>query len=210
MNNHYFEVLPLFSSPVCTTNISENLSGLSKIISDYDFRPIKIDGSQDVVRNTYVTKNIRVLEDFPHEKNILMQYFISYKNNILKLNTTNFKMTTSWGTKTDANGFSHPHKHQNSIYSGVFYFEDSESAKLEFYSDNTNQIRMNQPTEWNLYNCKTWSIPPKKNMVVFFPSHLMHRISKNNSSKPRHSLAFNLFPEGLLGESDSSINIVIP
>ena len=206
MNIENFSILPLFSSPVGIVDITSNLSELNKIKTEYNF--IRNDPTDS--KGTYITKNLKVLDDFPNIKNILIEHFNFYKNTFLKLQTTNFKITTSWGTRTDPGGFSPFHKHRNSVYSGVLYFENIQGGKLEFYFDNIiEQILPNKPTEWNLYNSKFWSMVPEKNKVVFFPSYLSHKVTLNESSEPRYSLAFNMFPEGFIGDGDSSIDITI-
>lgn len=206
MNDEYFEVLPLFSSPVGIIDITNDLSELNRIISDYDFVRTNQVGSKD----TYVTTTLKILDNFPYTEDVLIGYFNSYKNNVLRLEDTNFRLTTSWGTKTDPKGFSQFHKHKNCVYSGILYFEDVEDGKLEFCFDNLpEQILLNKPSEWNVYNSKSWFITPRKNMIVFFPSYLSHRVTVNESSKPRYSLAFNMFPEGFIGTGDSSIDIKI-
>jgi len=48
-----------------------------------------------------------------------------------------------------------------------------------------------------------WKLNPKKNMLVFFPSYLYHKIEKNTSDEVRHSLAFNIMPDGATGKVDS-------
>ena len=48
-----------------------------------------------------------------------------------------------------------------------------------------------------------WRLQPKKNMIVFFPSYLHHRIEKNTFDEVRHSLAFNIMPDGTTGVVDS-------
>jgi len=211
MNDPQFKIIPLFPSTVVAFFVSEDISKLNSIKDNYSFKKTNQIGSHD----TYATSVKSILNDFPNEKNILVNYFNLYKNNILKLENTNFVLTTSWGTKTDINGYSQLHKHKNSVYSGILYFEDTDDIKdggmIEFYSPNTflDQILVNDPTEFNQYNSTTWLIGPKKNMLLFFPSNLMHRVTTNTSSKIRYSLAFNFFPESSIGSGDSSINIEV-
>ena len=53
-------------------------------------------------------------------------------------------------------------------------------------------------------NNNSWTISPEKNLLVFFPSYLEHRII-NNKDK-RRSLAFNIVPIGGYGTGDSSMD----
>jgi hypothetical protein len=67
-------------------------------------------------------------------------------------------------------------------------------------------ILVNDPTEWNILNSRRLIIEPEKNLLVFFPSVLRHRVSKYSGKDNRYSLAFNLFPTGKIGNGDSSID----
>ena len=60
------------------------------------------------------------------------------------------------------------------------------------------------PREWNIMNSCSWNISPEKNLLIFFPSYLEHRIINNRGK--RKSLAFNIVPIGEYGTGDSSID----
>ena len=40
-------------------------------------------------------------------------------------------------------------------------------------------------------------------MLIIFPSYLHHKIEKNTFDEVRHSLAFNVMPDGATGDVDS-------
>ncbi len=200
------EVYPLFSSPVAVIKVTEDLTNLNIIKDSYYFKKTHSPGSS----GSEVTEKLNLLDDFPNEKNILFEYFNLYKNEFLKLNTTSFKITTSWGTKITRDTFSQFHNHRNSVYSSVFYLDvDEYSAPIEFDSENIfpQEILLNKPSEWNIHNSKSWFIKPEKNMLIIFPSYLRHRIGQHNSDNPRYSIAFNLFPNSLIGTGDSSLEL---
>lgn len=207
MNDLIFDVYPLFSSPLAIVHVKEDLSRLKNICSEYAFKKTNSIGSH----NTYITENLNILDKFSKEKQILFDYFNTYKDEALKLKTTNFKMTTSWATKTDLQGFSQFHNHKNATYSAVFYFDEIEGGDLEFesYGVLPQTVEFNTPSEWGIFNSHSWKVSPKKNMLVIFPSYLYHRVTLNNSTQPRYSLAFNVFPEGLFGNADSSMDVTI-
>ena len=60
-------------------------------------------------------------------------------------------MTTSWGTKTDKNGFCQFHNHKNSVYSAVFYYDEINSGNLEFLSPilNLESVQLNESSSDN-------------------------------------------------------------
>ena len=199
-------VMPLFPSPLGGVEVTEDCSNLKKIIS-YNFNPTVGSGSH----NCFVSDNLNILEDFPEERDIIIKYFNLYKNDALKLEDQEFKMTSSWATKTKPGGYSQFHNHQNCMYSGVFYFDEMNGGDIEFesYGIYPTQLLLNNPTEWNVLNSKSWVVTSEKNMILFFPSYLYHRITPNISMEDRHSLAFNFFPVGSFGVNDSSINVTI-
>ena len=88
-------------------------------------------------------------------------------------------------------------RHSNCWFSGVYYFQDSYSG-LEFKNPIERDIDLKNNKLTN-----NWRLQPKKNMLVFFPSYLHHRIEKNTFDEVRHSLAFNIMPDGTTGVVDS-------
>ena len=135
-------------------------------------------------------------------KDMIMCEFNKFKNLIMRLDDTTFEMTTSWFTKTPKECSSDFHTHNNSMFSGVFYFDDSSDLQFQDYS--TRRF-YTAPNEYNDYNCDLYTILPKKNMIIFFDSRLYHAITPNNSDMIRYSIAFNLIPTKGIHEGDSQI-----
>tara|TARA_A100001234_G_C12461520_1_gene315407 strand:- start:48 stop:638 length:591 start_codon:yes stop_codon:yes gene_type:complete len=194
-------VHPIFSSPICEIDIKEDLTRLNSI-KDYKFINTTSTGSS----NSFNTENLSVLDKFPQEKANLFFHFLKYKNEVLKFNSTEFRITTSWGTKTLPNGYSQFHNHTNSVYSCVFYFDDVSGGNIEFTTTN-NSFQLNAPSEVNILNLRNFFITPRKNLLLIFPSYLLHRVAENNSEQTRYSLAFNIFPTGSIFAGDSSITL---
>mgnify|MGYP003347532921 CR=1 FL=1 len=166
----------------------------------------------------YLNLEINILNNLEDIKKIsinqskalnLLKKFYEYKNEVLKYTTTDFVITTSWFTKIEPMQMTQIHSHTNSLYSGVLYIDeyDDKSSSIVFHTNIQKQILLNPPDEWNILNCDSWNIKPKNNMLLFFPSYLLHSITTNNSNNTRYSLAFNIHPIGLYGGDDSSIKI---
>ena len=202
------ELYPLFASNLIVIKFGDekSLSTLEKIHNNYEW----VDSKQDGSNGTFATKSKFILEDYPEIKQSLIQEFEKANGQIFKYDAR-FIITTSWFTKAISNTYSQFHSHRNSFYSGVLYFGDySEKNKhapiqfdnpvADFYS---HYVMSN---EWNVHNCFNWDTYPKKNMLLFFPSYLRHRIGKHNDKKPRYSLAFNIVPVGPYGQGDSFYN----
>jgi uncharacterized protein (TIGR02466 family) len=162
--------------------------------------------------NCYTSSDFYVLNNYEKLKLDIQNSFDFLKNNILKYESTQFKITTSWITKVRPGGMSHYHNHKNCMYSGVLYFDDLKNcAPIEFSNSNLYQdsFLLNQPSEVNIYNSNTWAIHPSKNTIIFFPSYLMHRVGYHGSEQSRYSLAFNFMPDGIYGSSDSTMRVEI-
>lgn len=202
-----FEVIPSFPSVICAVRITDNITELWEEIENVDYFISNADDTHLV----YSSKNMHILDTLPKIKKIMHAYFFDFKNQILKLNQTNFDITTSWITKTEPGGFCQYHCHRNSYYSGVLYqskTNETSSGNLLFTDSGVKEetILLNEPSEWNILNSKRITIEPDENLLIFFPSMLRHRISKYSGTVNRYSLAFNLFPTGKIGNGDSTIN----
>ena len=155
-----------------------------------------------------ITNNIRILENYPILKNLLLNKFYQF----IKESNLNYKnkffITTSWIAKLEKNQRSQIHLHKNSFYSGIYYFEDeynSNCGNLFLYNPLTQLSDFDlNPPNFNDFNCSSFEIYPSPRRLILFPSYIQHQIQQNTSNKVRHSLAFNIAPEGRYGESDST------
>lgn len=195
-------VLPLFSSPVAVYKLNEDFD----VKTDYEFIDIQ---SLDA-KGTYISKRKNILDDYPLLQEVITSYFNDYKTKVFSYTQTNFKLTTSWLSKVEPGFCSQFHKHSNSMFSAVYYFNINRGdAPLEF---KTNGILSNYclPVfEQNIYNQDLQSIFPEKNYLIFFPSYLDHRIGHHKGEEIRYSLACNFFPTGELGLGDSYVNLEV-
>jgi uncharacterized protein (TIGR02466 family) len=201
-----FEIFPLFPSVVSANVIQEDLSWFKSILEKIEYASVnKYDSNL-----SYASTDMNILEKYPKIKSLILHNFNHFKDTVLKLESTNFKISTSWVTNTFPGGYSHAHTHKNSVYSGVLYFDDCDfggNLLFENYGIRTESFMLNDPSEWNFYNIENFEIKPKKNLIVYFPSYLRHRVTTHIGSKNRYSLAINFFPIGKLGYGDSAVEI---
>jgi len=193
-NLHVFQV---FSSNIVTHIIEKNTDVLKK-----ETKFANNDYQKDTGRDNY-----RVLEKYPKVKKILLEKYKKFAREELNY-TENFVMTTSWLTKIETGEHSQQHCHKNSFYSGIYYFDDYEQdkgGKLEFQTPLLNLPDFYLvPKEWNILNSNALVITPAKNLLVLFPSYLLHRILPYHGTSIRKSLSFNIVPTGSYGRGDSS------
>ena len=199
-NSTIYQLFP----KMLTTSILNLSDGQNISLKDYVSKTECTQSSDTSIPSCYGSKDKFILNDsrLKFFKNIIMHEFDEFKNSIMRLDDTTFEMTTSWMTKTPKGHFSTFHNHSNSMFSGVFYFDDS--SDIEFIDLSTRQFYA-VPNQYNDYNCDAYIIEPKKNMVIFFDSRLYHKVAPNNLDATRYSLAFNFIPTSGIGQGDSQI-----
>ena len=199
------DILPLFSSNLLILNVDERVDQLSNGIDNIEFK------SSGQSPGNLMSVDIRVLEKHSRIKNILLKKFNHYMKNVMKIENE-FIITTSWYTKILPGAISGTHNHKNSYYSGILYFHeyDEETSSLQLMSPVIDLqdffLQPKNTEDFHLQNSHSWEILPKKNLLVFFPSYLRHKVSNNFSNKTRYSLAFNIVPLQTYGSGDSTIN----
>jgi len=113
-------------------------------------------------------------------------------------------VTQSWSLLNHPDVGMHGHSHSNSLISGSLYFCDLPApvSKMVFDRHKTYQQLELIPDDdkKNIYNAPLNVITPRKNEVLLFPSGLQHFVEPNNTNLPRHSIAFNTFLRGQLGD----------
>lgn len=129
-------------------------------------------------------------------------WFVECLKKVLKdlsLNITNITITQSWANKTLNSEFHHEHAHPNSFISGVFYLsssEDEDGGQISFYNEAT-PIWYKSP--FLLTKIDQFTIKPQIGKLLIFPSTLHHKVLVSKSDQPRYSIAFNSFPDGIIG-----------
>ena len=190
------EIISPFSYVFGTEAITEDLSELKTNTCFAHGR------EQD--EHEYEENPFTILNKYKYSKKILTKYLNEFiKENFNK--SCQYKITTSWMTKLGVGERVHPHNHRNSMWSGVFYFDEytEKSCALSF----VNPIQREIPLKLDDYKSNTMtsdvSVEPEHNLLILFPSWLFH-YSQPNEEKERKCLAFNFMPKGLIGIGDSS------
>ena len=198
-----YNVIPAFPSPVIMVDVEEDTSELL----EHDQYSVSHEQKDDYEKPV---ASQRVLEKYPKTKEILLNKFISVAEEVLGYKKRNYTITTSWFTLNNKGEGSQLHKHKNSFWSCVYYYQEE-------YPEGSGQILFDNPNveKFDFYfspfdiakpnnlNFLVLKIPPQPNLLLIFPSYLHHQILKHNSDVLRSSLAFNVVPLGSWGDGDS-------
>lgn len=192
------EILTPFSYVFGSEIVTEDLSELK---TNTCFANGKDQGKKEYTENPFT-----ILNKYDYSKKILTDYFHKFIDEAFGYECK-FRITTSWMTKIGKGESVHFHNHVNSIWSGVFYFDEytDKSCALQFRNPIGAQSPLSIGKCKNNVMTKDVGIQPEQNLLLIFPSWIQH-YSQPNEEKERCSLAFNFMPEGLIGQSDSSYN----
>ena len=181
---------PIFPSSVYAMYLKDDVSEFfNSIIGSVNFGTYGAD-------NPHTVSKFTLLDDYPEMKKLFTDISLQVLSEVA--GAKKVKMTTSWLTAIEPDETPVMHRHTNSWFSGVYYFQDSPYTGLEFKNPIERDIDL--VTKGSLLN---WRLQPKKNMLIIFPSYLHHKIEKNTFDEVRHSLAFNVMPDGATGDVDS-------
>jgi hypothetical protein len=169
-------VLPLFSMPFYKSELGEPTKQALDFCHNTEYVRYKADNGW-VSRNKYVLEAKELVETkamIMRELNVFMHEILSFEDEY------SFYITNSWIQKISMGDYTHPHAHENSLISGVYYlevFEDSGDFTVEKSYDTMNIL----PTfvtfnfkKSNPLNSHSWTIRPKNGTFVLFPSHMSH------------------------------------
>jgi len=151
-----------------------------------------------------ITKDLNILKKYNHLNKEIKKAVDQTLKEVLMFENIDYRIFSSWITKTPPQSFSDPHNHCNSWLSGVYYPKGNPGFGIKFYHDGISQF-FTPPKKYNTYNSREWVVIPKDNYLVLFFSQSRHQIMPNLSSEDRYSLAFNIIPTGNFGTGDSNI-----
>ena len=194
------EVIPLFSSPLYSASLAEQLDSKENktVLNSLETIAWSQNSENEI---SYDTNWLDSVKD--SELNRLINYHLNYYfyNVLSAITTAKIYITESWVNKTVPGGKHHRHRHPNSIISGVYYFNTTEDSGNIIFSTHKYSAVEYETSNPNIYNSKIWSLTPKAHTLLLFPSDLEHTVSKNTSNTVRYSLSFNTFVSGEVSNS---------
>lgn len=207
-------IVPIFPTPICVTNLNINSDSIIELLGKYKYEKFDTQVSGSYTLNKKIL-NIPELSSLKTELQNVCDIFLYDWLNFSR--DISFVFTTSWVVKLKPGDSTEKHYHSHSMFSGSLYLDVDGTSPIKFHRPN----KLNEmgdppliqvplvPNSNNEFNSPTWEYMPSKNDLILFPSNVVHEVLVNNSDKTRYSLAFNLFPSGKVGFSESELNIEI-
>jgi uncharacterized protein (TIGR02466 family) len=129
-----------------------------------------------------------------------------YVRDVLRINERHqFNITQSWLNVNPAGTHHHVHVHRNSIISGTYYIDVSDSGSISFQAPfagqsitDNNMLRLDIDED-TIANCNCWQVAVRNNDILFWPSQVPHKVPVNKTDRNRVSISFNVFVSGDLG-----------
>ena len=172
----HLETIPICSNTlfVYRLDIKDDLT--SKFKKEKIIKPVEGGSS-------LISEDLNILKKYKNlNKEISKAVDVTLKE-ILMLKNINYRIFSSWLTKTAPKAFSDSHNHNNSWLSGVYYPKGDPGFSVKFYYDNKAAF-FTPPTQPNIFNSTEWNITPADNFLILFFSQLRHRVMPNKSEKP--------------------------
>lgn len=194
------DLYPLFSKPVVSID-----HGGAKLQSVIDHCESKLEYISNAGNNfTSVNKAVFDLPEFSKIKKDCLDAVNNYALEILKWNMDDIELyvTQSWVNKNPPGTGHHQHYHLNCLLSGVYYLQTVPNDSIRFFNGERSTFKMYE-TERTIWNADMFDVPVKDNLILVFPSNMLHNVAVNESSYNRVSIAFNAFVKGKLGHEQT-------
>ena len=190
------EVSTLFAEPYFRASIAGAI-GPEQITFIKDLKMVTNHGS-------LISENLYIFEE-PELKSIadaVQEALDIYARDVMCI-PQKLYVTQSWSMTNNTNVGMPERSYSNSVVSGSLYYCEMPSppAKMIFSRYFTyQQIDLVPETDKrNFFNTPITRITPNQDEVILFSSHMTHMVEVNTASQPRHSIAFNTFVKGKLG-----------
>ena len=188
-----YGVAKIFPTLLFEIDCSELLEDTLKILDGVEWRDLEVNDSS--IDKFVLSEYPELSSAFDDKVNECLNGELSYR--------VPMKMSTSWFTRTPTGSIVNEHKHTNSLWSSVFYFDDVSS--IIFNKRETPMIDVKfESYDPGVIPYGHAIFPAKKGQMILFPSDLYHWTNENEDDKYRYSLAMNFMPHGMCYDNDSS------
>ena len=189
----------LFPTPIYMTNMNRPFTKQElQFVEKQKNHCVKNEGNINTKDNYILNR-----KEFKNIKKFLDQCCKDYLEKIISpKNNIELYITQSWLNYTEENQYHHIHSHQNSIVSGVFYFDcDKENDSIKFTNPKSYEQIKPETKDFNMWNSETWWFSVENGELIMFPSSTKHQVETKKGTNTRISLAFNTFYKGTIGSN---------
>ena len=194
-NNMDNEYIQMFSVPMQKTVLELNIDSLIEFCYEMkrkDEKGVELSNlggwQSDNVGDETHTEFVKLKTEIEDAANI-------YHREIQLKKTYNQKIDNIWANINQKGHCNALHNHPFSCLSGAFYLTKGETAPIDFEHPfkniNTYFWDSSIIEEWNSVNSVSFSLHPKPNTLLIFPSWLQHKVSMNKENTDRISFSFN-------------------
>jgi uncharacterized protein (TIGR02466 family) len=188
------EIYPLFPTVVYKNKLDRPL-----LSTELDF--VYSSGVFEQSLGNEISTSQWVLEapELSQLKKDLMDHVNIYLNEIMQVDAELY-MTNSWINVTAHQKQHALHNHNNSILSGVFYINASDSQPSISFNRMTPPFFLHMSAkQYTMFNSMEWNVPVEDGGIIIFPSNCFHFVKPNLTNNQRISIAFNTFLRGNIG-----------
>ena len=205
------EVITVFPTTIGKFKLDRNISDDEMSVAYEEEKESHINAGDNFIgKNSYILESpkLKNLKEFLVKS--LNEFF--YKLHGAHDESVSLYITQSWFSYTKQNQSHHRHSHENSIISGVFYFNaDINLDSINMYTKNFLQgdhINI-PPKEVNIYNRECVTLPAETGTLYLFNSKIPHDVSPTHNDNTRISLAFNSFVRGKIGNATNRTQLIL-
>ncbi|MBD58918.1 MAG: hypothetical protein CL808_02180 [Citromicrobium sp.] len=192
-----FSVKPLFAEPIFVTNIASAISD-----KQVDFiKSVKMLENQV----NHISEDLYLFErkELASIRKAVQAALATYAREVMGVEQR-LEVTQSWALMNPPGVGMHAHTHSNSLVSGSLYYAPLPDPPGNMIFERTSGYRQIElgvgAGRTNIYNAPRNAIVPKHGDLVLFSSSILHFVEENRSRENRHSIAFNTFPRGTIGD----------
>lgn len=195
-------ITPIFPVPLYVSD-NVNVENVSEYLQSLETKRVSSD-------NGYTTTDQQLLNHayLFNLKDQINKHITNYVNQIGVDPSYEFYINCSWGMEHQKGDWSHTHKHNNSLISGIVYIDvDDNSGAINFECDwQTFFPEAITPVfvKDTLFNSNKVGFTPSVGTIVLFPSFLSHSVDINMSDIKRRCIAFNVFVKGIINDNSEN------
>lgn len=191
-----YEVQPLFADPIFRMSLSHIITPANEaFIKSLPMQQNQVNLISD---NLYIFE----LPELANIKKAIHEALAVYARDVMGI-ANELYVTQSWSLINPPGVGMHGHTHSNSIISGSLYYTDLPDPPSNMVFDRYKTYRQIElavdDRRRNIYNSHYHAITPRKHELILFSSDFQHFVDTNRASTDRHSIAFNTFVKGKIG-----------